>query len=614
MNNRIVIKSLAVISIAIVIISAIPYSAKALLVRNLETKGYNTQINHCSYTWGGFKCQDILLNKNGTLNLASRYLYVLPRIKGNHHVLFVEGDIEYKRTTSSEISDHKLGLNLEVRSINLKLTSNSHQMNFTSMSGLVYPQKNFEFKELSIKNEKGSLIAIKGSVNDDNIVIGKVIISKQALPRLSKLNQENGKPLFPYHVKVSDLEAEIYDSKIRAQNIEYQKNNVKAEKIELVHEDLTVGSNFLEFAKSDSYDIKAKLAYLQYKPISKTSLEFNDISLNIIKKDESYEFKSNALGVNLTGEIRNTPEVVVHINLEETSCQALLDVAPTAMKEFVTEIKFTGSMSLDAEVNLTNPDAQIKFINQCKSINAGGIYSRQTLKDKFTRMVLDENGNEKQEVAGPNTPGWIHLHDISKYAVYAAVSREDPGFYGHRGILIQAIENSIKDNLKRGKFLRGGSTISMQTAKNLWLNRSKTLSRKFQEIFLTTHLEQILTKSEIMETYLNIAEFYPGNYGILKGAKHYFNIYPHELSITQAAFLISMLPSPKTIAWREDGRVTDARMALIRLIISNMSKRGWVSEDEIKESETEWVVIGKSIPEHIEENDPNSLKYVDKDW
>ncbi|MFA5054037.1 MAG: biosynthetic peptidoglycan transglycosylase, partial [Parcubacteria group bacterium] len=129
---------------------------------------------------------------------------------------------------------------------------------------------------------------------------------------------------------------------------------------------------------------------------------------------------------------------------------------------------------------------------------------------------------------------------------------EDPGFLSHTGVISQAFENSLIDNLKLGKFYRGGSTITMQLAKNLWLSRDKTLGRKIQEVFLAQAIESCYTKDEILELYLNVVEMGPSIYGLQAGTKHWFDKDPMQLNFVEAFWMASVLPRPRTAVKPKD--------------------------------------------------------------
>lgn len=138
---------------------------------------------------------------------------------------------------------------------------------------------------------------------------------------------------------------------------------------------------------------------------------------------------------------------------------------------------------------------------------------------------------------------WQGLNDISPYLPLAVVAAEDQRFPLHWGIDVQAIWKAYQNNQQGGR-LRGGSTISQQTAKNLWLWPQQSYWRKGVEALLSLALELNLPKSRIIELYLNIAEFGPGIYGVEAASQHYFNITAKQLSAYQAASLVALLPSP----------------------------------------------------------------------
>jgi membrane peptidoglycan carboxypeptidase len=133
---------------------------------------------------------------------------------------------------------------------------------------------------------------------------------------------------------------------------------------------------------------------------------------------------------------------------------------------------------------------------------------------------------------------------------------EDGGFFRHGGFDFRAIEMALKDDIKAGRFVRGASTISMQLAKNLYLGKEKTLSRKVEEALLTMLLESKLSKNDLLEIYLNIVELGPGIYGIEQAADYYFDESAKQLSLGQALYLASILPDPTRTHFEPDGRIS----------------------------------------------------------
>jgi monofunctional biosynthetic peptidoglycan transglycosylase len=140
---------------------------------------------------------------------------------------------------------------------------------------------------------------------------------------------------------------------------------------------------------------------------------------------------------------------------------------------------------------------------------------------------------------------WTPLSEISFFVKRAVVQAEDSTFYSHSGISLSSLEQALRINLSEGRFVWGGSTITMQLARNLYLQPDKTIIRKLQEILLALKIERALSKDRILEIYLNVAEWRPDIFGITTASKHIFKKKPRELGPLEAAFLASILPSPR---------------------------------------------------------------------
>lgn len=143
---------------------------------------------------------------------------------------------------------------------------------------------------------------------------------------------------------------------------------------------------------------------------------------------------------------------------------------------------------------------------------------------------------------------YVPLSKISPFLIKAVVSTEDGSFYTHQGFDINEIKKSFEKNMEKGEFARGGSTITQQLAKNMFLSKEKSLMRKGKEALITLRLEALLTKREILEKYLNVVEFGDKTFGIKAAAQKYFKKTPAQLNIAESAFLTFLLPSPKKYA------------------------------------------------------------------
>lgn len=140
---------------------------------------------------------------------------------------------------------------------------------------------------------------------------------------------------------------------------------------------------------------------------------------------------------------------------------------------------------------------------------------------------------------------WVDYEQIAKSAKRAAVASEDGKFMQHSGFDMEGIEVAMKKNQQSGEMSAGGSTITQQLAKNLFLTSHRSYLRKAEEAIITVMIENMWDKRRILEVYLNVAEFGNGIYGIEAAAQHYFDKPASKLSREQAALLVAMLPNPK---------------------------------------------------------------------
>ena len=139
---------------------------------------------------------------------------------------------------------------------------------------------------------------------------------------------------------------------------------------------------------------------------------------------------------------------------------------------------------------------------------------------------------------------WTSYNKISNDLKKAVIAAEDDKFVYHKGYDWESIENAIYKNIKQKKKV-GGSTISQQLAKNLFLNSEKKISRKLNEFVITFFIEMILSKKRILEIYLNVIEWGNKTYGVHAASKKYFSIKPSDLNALQSAKLASMINNPK---------------------------------------------------------------------
>ncbi len=196
-------------------------------------------------------------------------------------------------------------------------------------------------------------------------------------------------------------------------------------------------------------------------------------------------------------------------------------------------------------------------------------YRERAYKEKKKRYRMDQS--------------WVPLSKISPYLIKAVLIAEDDKFWKHEGFDYEAIQKAIEKDLKAKKFKSGGSTITQQLARNLYLSPEKSLIRKISEAVITWRMEKVLSKKRILELYLNVAEWGEGIFGVDAASRHYYGKPPSELTPEEAARLASVLPNP-----RKYNPVGDQRYVINRsnVIYSIMIERGIVipEYEEVTES------------------------------
>jgi len=295
------------------------------------------------------------------------------------------------------------------------------------------------------------------------------------------------------------------------------------------------------------------------------------------------------IGVNADGAITwlgglNRLEGRIEIPL--AACQSFFDAMPGGLAPLLENWRVDGTLRVGLVVDYDAHHSDkskvgLRIDNRC---HVGAVpvgVDPHRFEQPFTLDVEDASGVAQKVAFGPGTPSWTSLSDISPYVESAVLVCEDGRFLHHKGLDVEAIENSIRENLRAGRFARGGSTVSMQLAKNLYLRRDKTLSRKLQEAALTMLLEQTLTKSRLLELYLNVIEFGPGIYGIGPASRYYFATTPDRLTLAQAYYLISILPNPKSNHFGSNGKLTDGWNKLLISLMSLGAKRRHYTKEEL---------------------------------
>ncbi len=189
---------------------------------------------------------------------------------------------------------------------------------------------------------------------------------------------------------------------------------------------------------------------------------------------------------------------------------------------------------------------------------------------------------------------WIPLQQVSRSLIQAVIASEDQKFFGHEGVDWNAIQESVEAKVKKGRALRGGSTITQQLAKNLFFDTRRSLTRKLRELIVAGWLERDLPKVRILALYLNVIEWGDGLYGCEAAARAYYGTSAADLTAMEAAGLAAMIPNPRRI----NPVVSPARFARAqKRVLWLMATAGYI--------EKEVAGLGTEPPPEVLEAEPS---------
>ena len=301
-------------------------------------------------------------------------------------------------------------------------------------------------------------------------------------------------------------------------------------------------------------------------------LKMAKMSLHTQAKVTLGEFKTYSLG----------------IGSEYLDAQDVFDSFPRGLFESLEGIRVAGKMkyNLDFFLDAATPDSvklESALIGDGFQVNAWGKTDLTKINSTFTYIPYEDGKAGRAIIVGPANPNFVPLNQISPYLRNAILTAEDPSFFSHQGFVPQAIRSSIAVNFKEKRFKRGGSTISMQLVKNVYLDREKTLARKIEEMLIVWLIEEhrLVSKERMYEVYLNVIEWGRNVYGIGEAARYYFQKSPSQLNLGESIFLASIVPRPKGGLYRFDytGHLKPYMAGYYRLIGDLMAQRGYTPSD-----------------------------------
>lgn len=219
-------------------------------------------------------------------------------------------------------------------------------------------------------------------------------------------------------------------------------------------------------------------------------------------------------------------------------------------------------------------------------------------------IIYDAEGSVISYIKGEKDADYVEYEDIPAEFVTAMISIEDKRYYKHDGIDYAAILRSAKSILETHSLSQGGSTITMQLARNIYLTTEKSLERKIKEMFIAAELEKLYSKNKIMEYYLNNIYFSNGYYGIQAACKGYFSCELNDLTLSQVAFLCAI---PNNPTYYDPIVHIEHTLERRNRILSNMYQDGKITEREYLQATHEQIEL--KVPTELQESKRNN--YVD---
>lgn len=255
---------------------------------------------------------------------------------------------------------------------------------------------------------------------------------------------------------------------------------------------------------------------------------------------------------------------------------------PSLLAQMSAEAQFAAAFTMSGQ--LRDPVTwQPKLEHQMVGIGANGQRSGlEFLLKPFEYYPLTKTGRSKEpKIVGPGTPSWIPYTQIPYMQRRAIQVSEDANFWLHNGIDIDGVKAALVDGLTGGERTRGGSTLSQQLVKNLFLTRDRTAMRKVLEMFITLLVESSLEKEQIFELYSNIIEWGPGIYGLREASYYYFGKSPRRLSPKEMAYLASIIPGPLLFhKYYKQGWVPPSHLAKVDLLLQRLRNLETIKTDQ----------------------------------
>ncbi len=277
------------------------------------------------------------------------------------------------------------------------------------------------------------------------------------------------------------------------------------------------------------------------------------------------------------------------IHRPEFPAENLFASLPSGLFSHVQGIEASGNLTynLNLDIDFNNLE-NLEFSSDLNGydfyIEDWGTGNLSRMNDEFEYTAYEKDRPVRTFAVGPSNPNFRSLNQISPLLQVAVLQSEDGSFFYHQGFYPGAVQEALAYDLEVGRFARGGSSITMQLVKNVFLNRHKNIARKLEEALIVWLIEgcYLTSKERMYEVYMNIIEWGPMVYGACEAARFYFDKEPSDLTISESIFLASIIPKPKWFrsVFNPDVTLKENQLGYYRLIASRLAAKGLLTEEE----------------------------------
>jgi len=345
---------------------------------------------------------------------------------------------------------------------------------------------------------------------------------------------------------------------------------------------LSAKTFFLYHKRISDDTVKIERANFNYDLLlTKNSISLDSTSSAVLNKIHIHPFFKVTSGKNTLYEM--------DIHTDTTPSTDFFHSLPSGVFDETKDIEADGSLqyALHFKLDSSDPDS-VEFDSRMRKINfhlrKSGSENLFKMNSEFMHTVYEYDHPYKSFLVGPSNPDFIPLDQAGQYLRNAILTSEDGSFFFHNGFNEEAFRKSIPENYRKKKFVRGGSTISMQLVKNVFMSRHKTVARKAEEALIVWLIEsnRLTSKERMFEVYLNIIELGPGIYGIGEASHFYFDKKPSELTLSESIFLASLLPHPKWFKYSFDmqGNLKPYLADYYRVVSNFLLRKNLITQEE----------------------------------